>query len=362
MSVFVQYCALSSAIGSTPHERMQAMEKGRQRPGKIHIDLIDEPVSVPYQPIAHPPLDKPGRLYALLDEVMHNLLDQSRLSSKQLQKTALFFGSTSYDIGDRIPQIRENRNKLIDGLTPFHTIPDYIRQSNQLGGLCFAYNSACTSSMNALVDARLMLDYGIIEHAIVVGCELYNPVSLSGFYSLQLLAKEVCLPFTDNSGMVLGEAVSAVLLSNYRGDSQLELIQGAAECDTSNISCTQEDGSSIKRVMQKCLTDQAPDIAAIKCHGVGTENADRAELNGIHSVFDEDMPLITLKPLLGNALGAAGVAEFVLLVELFEYEDLPACIYGNDRRAGSIRDKSILLNNFSFGGNNACLLVRHHAD
>jgi len=95
---------------------------------------------------------------------------------------------------------------------------------------------------------------------------------------------------------------------------------------------------------------------------VGTINSDRAELNGIYSIFAADMPLITLKPVMGNTLGAAGVAELVLLKELLELGDLPSCIYGNDMRSNSIRNKSILLNNFSFGGNNACLLVRHHAN
>ena len=338
------------------------LSRGRVVPEKIQIDLLQAPVEVPYQAIAHSSLDRQGRLYELLDEVLLELLDQSDLSRDQLKRTALFFGSTSYDLGDRILQIQASRPNLIDGLTPYAAIPDYIQLKHHIGGLCFAYNSACSSSMNALADARLMLDQGLIDHAIVVGFELYNPVSLSGFYSLQLLATVQCTPFSNTDSMVLGEAVSAVLLSHNRRGAGLEIINGAAEIDSSNISCTREDGSSIKRVILKCLGSYQKPIAAIKCHGVGTANSDRAESNGIRSVFGSDVPLIVLKPLMGNTLGASGVAELVVLKELFDYEILPACIFAGDSRSKHIRDQSIMLNNFSFGGNNVCLLVRHHAD
>ena len=362
MSVFIHQSALICAIGGNEEARQQSLAKPALPPSPLELCLSGETVTLPYRNIPSTPLDQAGRLYQLIDQLMSEFIQRVNLPLQTLNKTALMFGSTSYDLGQVLSNFKASSASVVEQLAPLNTIPTYIKDTYNIGGLDYSYNSACSSSANALHHAKLLLEYGIIDHAIVVGCELYNPATLGGFHGLQLLSTTDCQPFANPNGMVLGEALGAVLLSRHpdTNSANIELLSAHSSVDTHNITNTNQSGSAISSVMAKCLPPQQA-VAAIKSCGVGTGNADDAELKGIDLCFKHKLPLLAFKPFIGNTLGASGVSELILLKELMAYETLPNNIFAGELALESLSNQSVLLNNFGFGGNNVCLLVKHHA-
>ena len=57
-----------------------------------------------------------------------------------------------------------------------------------LRGPDYTINTACTSSANALIYADAMIREGLIDHALIVGLEIFNVITALGFQSLALLA------------------------------------------------------------------------------------------------------------------------------------------------------------------------------
>ncbi len=362
MAVYLQQVALSCALGDNPEAIIDGLNNPPTIPAKIDLGLAEESVAVPYHSIAGSPIEQPNRLYSLLDQLLAPFFASLQLTTQQKATTALFFGSTSYDVGQRASAIEQSPSELVAQLMPLNTVPNWISNQFGLTGLQYAYNSACSSSMNALVHAHAMLEAGLIEQAIVVGCELYNPLVINGFYSLQLLATEQCQPFSQHDGMALGEAIAVGLLTKHKTPGALEIKAGLTETDSANITCTQGDGSAINQLVSRLLAGHNDQIDAIKCHGVGTNNADQAELNGLETAFGKSLPLIGFKPFFGNTLGAAGMAELALLFQLCQSATLPTTCQLSAERLRSLQGTSLLVNNFGFGGNNSCLWVQHHAD
>ena len=93
----------------------------------------------------------------------------------------------------------------------------YLRDACELHGPDFLFNTACTASANALLAAADWIASGRSEQALVVGVELRNVTTLSGFAGMQLLAADVMRPFdARRDGLVLGEGCGAIVL---RADS-----------------------------------------------------------------------------------------------------------------------------------------------
>jgi len=362
VAVYLSQSAVNCAIGNTLEHIQTGLSLPPTEPSRIKLGLAEDDAEIPYRAIEDYPLEQPNRLYQLLEDLLAPFIASLNLTEQQKSTTALFFGSTSYDVGHCVEAFQQNPEQLVEQLMPLSTLPEWICDKFQLGGLQHAYNSACSSSMNGLVHAKAMMEAGLIEHALVVGCELYNPLSINGFYSLQLLANANCQPFGEQDGMVLGEALAVGYLTKQKTAGALEIKAGMTQVDCANITCTQGNGSAISKLLNDMLQKNKNNIDAIKCHGVGTNNADQAELNGLHKTFGNDLPLIGFKPFIGNTLGAAGMVELALIHQLSQLHKLPQHCLQTPESIASLQGKSILINNFGFGGNNSCLWVKHHAE
>jgi len=247
-----------------------------------------------------------------------------------------------------------------------------LRQTFGFSGPSLTFNTACTSSANALLGAASLLASKVIDYALVLGLELYSPTTLEGFALMQLLADSKARPFAeDRNGIVLGEAVSVCLLS--RDDiapSKWSLAGGVSACETWSVTGTDPSGSGFARVMRGALAkSQVPPeaITLIKAHGTASELNDRAEMRGIEQVFTDIPPYLSLKPWFGHTLGACGVAELLLLKECVDSGFIPAALNSTPLDAEFVQaplaEKMVIdngcfmLNYFGFGGNNSSLVV-----
>ena len=114
------------------------------------------------------------------------------------------------------------------------------------------------------------------------------------------------------------------------------------------------------------------DIDYISAHGTGTLANDRTECAAIKDVFGEayrNIPVSSIKSMLGHTMGAASSLEAVVCALAVENNILPPtinfetpdpecdidCVPNMSRK----HEVTVALNNsYAFGGNNACLVLK----
>jgi len=146
-------------------------------------------------------------------------------------------------------------------------------------------------------------------------------------------------------------------------------------CDAHHVTAPDPSGDGAARTMRAALEDArvAPaEIEYISAHGTATPFNDEAETRAIHSVFGPrapEIPVSSVKSMLGHCLGAAGAVEALALVLTVRDGILPPTI-GLDTPdpecdldyvpnvAREKRVRTALSNSFAFGGNNGAIVVR----
>lgn len=271
------------------------------------------------------------------------------------ERTApLFVASSSINIG----AVELGENAGGDCLAFSERVAGWLDWS----GPVFWINTACTSAINALSSAQRLIESGAADSALVLGLEIDNRFSAAGFAGMQLLSPYVPQPLAaGRNGLVLGEAVAAIRLR--AGDDHQAPGTGNRGDDASGISSANStqlpfghptgvpssrkknpptplrwrlrgganvvDGhdpagaseAAVKAAVEQALRSagiEAREIDLIKLQAAGSPHNDSAEIAGLRQVFGELPALVSLKPLLGHTLGAAGAAELALLLASLE--------------------------------------------
>jgi 3-oxoacyl-[acyl-carrier-protein] synthase I len=380
-----QACFLGAGItthlGTGIAAQLAALQRAPLPPQPVSCDIGTIHEHVPYKLLADFPLvDIEQRLDKVIDTVIGQALAAAGFSASDCSEVSLFIGSSSFDISvseyayQQAQQVRGDSIPL-GGSSSFGNLADTVRKRFGFRGADFSFNTACTSSANALWYASRLIHAGKIRYALVLGVEVINHITALGFHGLGLLTRSVMKPFdAARDGLVLGEAASALLLGpGNSGD--FRLLGGANLCDTHSMSAANADGSSVAAVISAALAEAGlphTAVKAIKAHGTASLLNDEAEAAGLLRVFTETPsstmpPVCALKPFIGHTLGACGLTELILFWQALLHGFIPAT-------AGIGADKSVLgislnqhpqpaangaylLNYFGFGGNNTALLI-----
>ncbi len=368
---------LHTSLGATLSDNLDALPDGPPSPGITAVPLGDSVEPVPSMLLAGLPLeDVETRLWRALEPVIEAALAASDLTPAQRERSALFLGTSSLDIS--VTEAIYARALSADaGAHPLITnvamggLAEAIARRFGLRGPDYTINTACTSSANALIYADAMIREGLIDHALIVGLEIFNVITALGFQSLALLAPNGMRPFDAlRAGLVLGEGVSAMVVGATPGPSGFHLRAGANLCDTHAVSAANPDGSTVAAVMQQALDAaglKASDILAVKAHGTASLLNDEAEAAGMHRVFSAIPPMLAIKPFIGHTFGACGLSELLLVCGAIERGRLPPLpgIGAEPGELGLMLNQTwapvgrgaFLLNYFGFGGNNTSLVV-----
>ncbi|MGH8373503.1 MAG: beta-ketoacyl synthase N-terminal-like domain-containing protein [Gammaproteobacteria bacterium] len=379
---YIRGVGLNCALGEHPEDCITAMQRMQVRPIDLHLDDFNEPLRMPYYRIPDTAdLFDSRRFQRLLPPVARMAVTQSDLSAAEIRRLPLFVGSSCFSIGLSESQYAGELVRDPAAAMPmplcggYQLIAGIIQQELGIQGDFYTYNTACTSSANALLGALRMLELGWYPHALVIGAELANRTTLAGFSGLQIVADRL-QPFdVARAGIVLGEGVGAVLLSAQPGaGNPMRLIGGASNCDTWSVTTANPDGNSVASVLTQALAAagvQPQQIRGIKAHGTATTMGDTAEAIGIRQVFPTPPPVSVLKSYVGHTLGACSVNELVLFGGALQLGFLPATAGFETpdpalglqpvTTPGSAPDGYYLLNHFGFGGNNAVLVLEKSA-
>ena len=194
-------------------------------------------------------------------------------------------------------------------------------------------------------------------------------------------------PFSrTRGGFVMGEGSAIVILESAehaaaRGATPLAEIAGyGSTADAYRITDMHPEGALAAAAMRAALKEAnidpqastGPGIDYISAHGTGTSENDRVETMAIKSVFGDhapQVPVSSVKSMLGHLICAAGAAELVVCVQALRHGMLPPTANLTDQdpaldldyvplKARPAEVRACLSNSFGFGGQNSAIVVR----
>lgn len=375
----VRGMGLACSLGIGVDTCLSQLQRGPVTPTPWAITNLGDDFTAPVFAIPDgQSMDDPVRAVTLIEQVVREAVRSAGLGIREIRDLPIFIGTSAYSL-DR-DAIRVNVNSALSaiGVEPVMShkqITLIVKRLLGNSGESFAFQTACTSSANAVLSAARMIQLGWYKHALVIGVELANLATIAGFSSLQLIANEL-KPFDRNrQGIVLGEGVSAVVLSAAeRSDAGLHIRAGGTNIDTYRVTMSNPDGITIgdlKHQVMRRAGVHAPDILGIKAHGTGSPMNDSGEAAVIHRVFETPPPVCGLKGFLGHTLGACGVNELIVLAASLGARQFPATPGFHDvdpalnieptRSPIPAGDGHYLLNYFGFGGHNTVMIVEQRS-
>jgi 3-oxoacyl-[acyl-carrier-protein] synthase-1 len=299
--------------------------------------------------------------YLLIDTLSKaiNSVDSCLVSS---EKTIVIISSTKGDLDRNISNPFEESIAAL--VKQFHLVHEPVVVSN-----------ACISGVLAINAANNFIRAGLYDHAIVLGCDVISDFVLYGFQSLFAVSAEPCAPFDANrSGVTLGEGCAAVILSRSKEifkSTPLQILSGTSANDANHISGPSRTGEGLYRSVKKTMEQNhlvADEIDFISAHGTATVFNDEMESIAFDRMEMSGIPLNSLKGYFGHTLGAAGVVETAVSMQMMRnnvlVKSLGYCESGTSKPLNIITENTfselntILKTASGFGGCNASLVIR----
>lgn len=253
--------------------------------------------------------------------------------------------------------------------------------------------TACAASTQAVGEATMMIRKGDTDIVIAGGAHsMIHPLGLTGFNRLTALSTRNDSPQTASrpfsatrDGFILGEGAAIVILESLssakkRGVKILaELIGYGSSSDAFRVTDMHEEGRGAVQAITAALSDAGisyKDVDYINAHGTSTTENDSIETKAIKTVFKErarNIPVSSIKSMLGHLIGAAGAAELITCVCAIRDNTLPPTMNLVDRDPELDLDYvpnkprktpvNIVINeSFGFGGQNNVVIIKRWTD
>lgn len=253
----------------------------------------------------------------------------------------------------------------------------------------YATNSACATSNHAIGDAFHIIRRGDASMMIAGGSEAaINKLSFAGYHAAGALVtqydtpEEASRPFDSRrNGFVHGEGAGILILESLesaeeRGATILAEVCGIGlSADAHHITAPPEDGGGARLAMTRALRSagmDAGEIDYINAHGTSTPIGDLVETRAIRDVLGaraDEIPVSSIKSMLGHALGASAAIEAVSSVLTLRTGIVPPTINLTDpdprcdldyvaEGAREVEVRTLMSNSFGFGGSNTSLILR----
>lgn len=254
------------------------------------------------------------------------------------------------------------------------TVNMYIQQRYGIGGVVNTFNTACSSSANAIAYGARLIRNGFAKRAIVGGTDSLAKFTINGFNSLGILSSTLCKPFdAGRSGLNLGEGAAFLVLEkeeDAKGKKIYAEVSGWGNTnDAFHPSSLSDNGDGPYMVMQEALKVaklKPEEIGFINAHGTATENNDEKEGIAMKRLFEKVPAFASTKSNIGHTLGAAGAIEAVYCILNLLHQE----VYQNLRFENAIETtgltpvteytkinlEHVMSNSFGFGGNCSSLI------
>jgi len=264
-----------------------------------------------------------------------------------------------------------------------HTCAANLAAFFEVRGRIIPTSSACASGSQGVGYAYEAILFGQQDVMLAGGADEFGEIDVAVFDVLYAASTrndaphETPRPFDrDRDGLVVGEGAGCFVLealehARARGAHiHAEVLGYATCCDGRHL--TNPDPAGMERVMRLGLESAGlgpDDIDYVNAHATGTEAGDIAESAATFAVFGANKPVSTLKGHLGHTLGACGVLEAWMTVEMLRDGWLAPTLHleNVDERCAPLdyvmekprafEGNVAVSNNFGFGGVNTSLVL-----
>jgi 3-oxoacyl-[acyl-carrier-protein] synthase II len=254
-------------------------------------------------------------------------------------------------------------------------LPIHIARAFGARGLVQTLPAACAAGNYSIAFAADLIRSGRADVVVCGASELLQKIQFAGFVRLGAVAPERCQPFDKNRrGLIIGEGAGVLVLESEahavrRNATALAEVGGSGlACDAFHITRPHPEGMGSLNAMREAIARSGvtpDDVDFVNAHGTGTMANDKVESRVIREVFgDREIPVSSMKGMLGHCMGAASALEAVACVLTvqtgiypptvsYETPD-PECnvnLVANAARSG--KADIVLNNSLAFGGYDA---------
>jgi len=326
---------------------------------------------------------------------MQQAIDDAGLERDQISnpRTGLIMGSGGASSFNQVEAADLLREKGLKKVGPFRvprvmasTVSACLATPFEIRGLNYSISSACSTSTHCIGNAFEQIQWGKQDIVFAGGGEEEH-WSLSMLFDAMgaLTTKYNDTPETASrpydatrDGFVSAGGGAVLVLEELehalaRGAKIYAEVAGYG-ATSDGVDMVQPSGEGAVRCMQQALSTVDTPVDYINTHGTSTPVGDVKELEAIGQVFgDEIPPLSSSKSLTGHSLGAVGAQEAIYCLMMMEENFIQASanITEMDEKAAAypivtqrqddVDLRTVMTNNFGFGGTNAALVFRKYA-
>ena len=388
--IFITGMGIISPIGNSVAQNHIALKEGRS--GLSSLDFVSSKYAnlLPFGEVklSNEDLKKKlnvtakgvSRTSLLALHAMDEAIRDSNLTIEELQSfdTALIGGTT---VGGmcHTTELHSDSNDATVGSEyiasyELGTVNIFLQKHYGINGVINTFNTACSSSANAIMYGARLIKHGFAKRAIVGGVDSMGIFTINGFNSLNILAPGPCTSFDrDRAGLNLAEGAAYLVLEreeDIKGKKVYAELTGYANTnDAFHPSSLSDNGDGPYLAMQQAMEMaklKPEQIGFINAHGTGTENNDEVEEKAMIRLFTTAPAFASTKTNIGHTLGAAGAIEAVYCVlNLYNQEVYPNLRFQNAIEStglSPVKDyhktnlQHVMSNSFGFGGNCSSLV------
>lgn len=251
-----------------------------------------------------------------------------------------------------------------------------IAETYKMEGITDVINTACSSSLNAIMMGTRLIKSGRATRAIVGGTDALGKFTINGFNALQIMSADPCKPFdNDRDGLTLGEGAAYLILESEDVVKDkikyAEILGYGNSNDAFHPSSLSEEAIGVVDAMNKALKKaklNPQDIDYINTHGTATGNNDQTELTGINKIFEKCPPFNSTKSYTGHTLAAAGSMETIFSIFSLQHQEFyPSLNFKTPISPFNLKPiinyqqhkniKFAMTNSFGFAGNCSSLII-----
>jgi len=308
-------------------------------------------------------------IYSLMKEVISKVLKESNL--KNFNNTLLILGSSVGGMQEceDIFYSQKSYKNIDPNRYSMNALTDYLVKEFSFYD-SRAISTACTSSANALLIAKRLIDVDAYDNVLVVGADGLCNSTVLGFHALSVLSNTKCRPFDANrSGMNVAEAVAVLLVQNVKTEQSVELKGVGASSDAYHMTNPNPEALGAIASMKDAIKDaglEVEDVDYVNAHGTATIANDKVEALAVEKLFGKSVHVNSTKAITGHTLGAAGAVEAIISCEVIKHALIPAQTGLETQENENIKVgkesvkmdvRNVVSNSFAFGGNNTSIVV-----
>jgi 3-oxoacyl-(acyl-carrier-protein) synthase len=231
-------------------------------------------------------------------------------------------------------------------------------------------SNSCASSHASFALAKRWIESGAVQKVLILAGDLIGPFIHSGFQTLKALSSSNGKPFQlERDGLVLGEAMSAIMIS--QDYAEFELVDAQISNEAFTVTGPSPEGKGLQSCLNKMSHHKvSPDLAI--AHGTATQLNDQTEdyvLAFAQKLFAKEFAIAGTKWSIGHTLGASGSMDVIAALLCLKNQQLFTLpgeaadpnLLAKNYQFGSTKKAALeaaLVTSLGFGGTNGAILLR----